>query len=54
MLSIILMLVVILLRILIVPEVITVVVVEIIRVSVGFGVVGIGGFLCGGRGFVFA
>ena len=47
MLSIILMLVVIVLCILVIPKVFTVVVVEIIRVNVGFGVVGIGGFLCG-------
>ena len=37
----------ILLRILIVTEVITVVIIEIVRMSVGFGVVGIEGFLCG-------
>ena len=54
MLSIILMLVVIVLRIFIVPEVIAVVIIEIIRVSVGFGIVGIGGFICRLRGFVFA
>ena len=47
MLSIILMLVVIVLRILIVPEVITVVIIEIVRMSIGFCDVGIGRFLCG-------